>query len=156
MATRTLTLTRDIAAPPDAVWQILTDPAGSEQVLSGVSSIEMLTDGPYRVGTRWKETRSFMGGSETEEMWVTAVDEPRSTVLAAEARGATYGTTFHLEPIPTGTRLTMEFGGEETDGGLIKRVLMTVPNRLGLMMAKKMMRQDLVDIAAAAEARPSS
>ncbi|MGC5627010.1 SRPBCC family protein [Georgenia sp. Z1344] len=133
---------------------MLTDPAGSEQVLSGVSSIEMLTDGPYRVGTRWKETRTFMGGSETEEMWVTAVDEPRSTTLAANARGATYGTTFVLEPIPTGTRLTMTFGGEDTSAGGLRKLLGAVTERIGMAMSKKMMTQDLADIAAAAEAAP--
>ncbi|MGO1510617.1 MAG: SRPBCC family protein [Actinomycetales bacterium] len=151
MAAHSLTLTRDIAAPAEDVWHVLTHVEDSATILSGVSAIEMLTDGPYAVGTRWRETRTVMGGSETEEMWVAEVDEPRSTVIRAEARGAVYGTTFTLEPASGGTRLSMEFGGETTGGGVLKRVLMALPNRLGLAMSKKMMTQDLADIAAAAE-----
>ncbi|MGO1583984.1 MAG: SRPBCC family protein, partial [Actinomycetaceae bacterium] len=94
MAAHSLTLTREIDAPAEDVWHVLTHVEDSATILSGVSEIEMLTDGPYAVGTRWRETRTVMGGSETEEMWVAEVDEPRSTVIRAEARGAVYGTTF--------------------------------------------------------------
>lgn len=156
MPAHSLTLVREIAAPVDDVWHVLTHVEDSAAILSGVSSIEMLTDGPYGVGTRWRETRKMMGGSETEEMAVVVVDAPRRTAIRSEARGAVYGTTFTLERAAGGTRLSMEFGGEATDTGLLRRVLMALPTRLGLMMAKKMMRQDLADIAAAAEALSSS
>ncbi|MGO1561890.1 conserved protein of unknown function [Actinomycetales bacterium JB111] len=156
MATTTLTLTRDVAAMPDTVWQVLTDVRGSADSLSGVSSIEMLTDGPYGVGTRWRETRSIMGGSETEEMEVVEVEAPRRTAIRSVARGAVYRTVFVLAPTGDGSRLTMEFGGTDPDAGLVKRLLMAVPTRIGLMMVRKMMTRDLRDIAAAAEGRATA
>lgn len=151
MAAHSLTLTREIDAPAEDVWHVLTHVEDSATILSGVSEIEMLTDGPYAVGTRWRETRTMMGGSETEEMWVAEVDEPRSTVIRAEARGATYVTTFTLEPTENGTRLTMTFAGGMEKPGLVMRVLGPITSRLGLAMSKKMMTQDLADIATAAE-----
>jgi carbon monoxide dehydrogenase subunit G len=156
MATTTITLTRDVTATPDDVWRVLTDVRGSADALSGVSAIEMLTDGPYRVGTRWRETRSIMGGAETEEMEVVEVDAPRHTVIRSEARGAVYHTVFTLEPAGDGSRLTMEFGGTAPEAGLVRRFLTAVPTRIGLMMMRKMMTRDLRDIASAAEGRATT
>lgn len=153
MSAPKLALTRDISAPVADVWHVLTDISSAADTLTGVSAVEMLTEGPYAVGTRWRETREVMGKAVTEEMWVAETDEPRSTVVRAESRGAAYVTAFRLAPIDTGTRLTMEFGGEMTNPGLVMRILGPLTSRLGLAMSRKMVAQDLADIAAAAERR---
>ena len=53
--------------------------------LSGIGAVEMLTEGPYAVGTRWRETRSMMGMTASEEMEVTEVEDQRTAALAAGA-----------------------------------------------------------------------
>ena len=51
-------LERLVQARVERVWEVLTDVAHADQTLSGV---ELITEGPYRVGTRWRETRRMFG-----------------------------------------------------------------------------------------------
>lgn len=132
---------------------MLTDLANAEQVMSGVTKIEVLTDGPYAVGTRWRETRKMMGKEATEEMWVVELEEPTSTVVNAESGGARYRTAFALAPDGQATKLSMNFSAELLDPSLVQRVMQALFGRLGLSMTKKVVAKDLADIAAAAEAR---
>ena len=67
----TTTLTQHINAPAGQGWAVVSDIPGSAATLSGIDSMQMLTDGPYGEGTRWKETRTMMGRAETVEMWVS-------------------------------------------------------------------------------------
>src|SRR6476469_7450407 len=106
------TLTQHINAPAESVWSVMTDIPGSAATLSGVNSIQMLTDGPYGEGTRWKETRTMMGRSETVEMWVSQADPPRSTTVKALQGSADYTTRMTLADRDGGTDLTMSFGAD--------------------------------------------
>ncbi|MFA4841232.1 MAG: SRPBCC family protein [Agrococcus sp.] len=152
MSDITLTLERSIAAPPEAVWRVLTDLEAAPEVLSGVARVERLAGAGYTIGTRWRETRTMMGREETEEMEVVGIDEGRSTMIAAEARGMAYRTEFTLDPTPEGTLLRMRFGGSLQSPSWVQRVVARLTARLGTAMTRKMMQQDLDDIATAAEA----
>jgi len=159
MSDITLTLERTIAAPPEAVWRILTDLEAAPTILSGVARVERLAGVGYTIGTRWRETRTMMGREETEEMEVVGIDEGRSTMIAAEARGMAYRTEFTLEPTPDGsgepgTVLRMRFGGSLLSPSWVQRVMAKLTAPLGMAMTRKMMQQDLDDIAAAAEGAP--
>ena len=100
---------RDVAASPEEVWRVLTDLDHAAENLSGVSRVELLTDGPYTVGTRWRETRKMFGKEATEEMRVTAVEAPTRTTVEADSAGVNYVTVFTLTPTGDGTRLAMAF-----------------------------------------------
>lgn len=151
MSDITVTLERSIAAPPETVWRVLTDLEAAPEILSGVSRVERLAGVGYTIGTRWRETRTMMGRDETEEMEVVGIDEGRSTMIAAEARGMAYRTEFTLEPAPEGTLLRMRFGGSLQSPSWAQRVAAKLTARLGMAVTRKMMQQDLDDIAAAAE-----
>ena len=56
-----LSLERLVRAPADRVSAVLTDIAHADQTLSGVTQVEPLTEGPYGVGTKWRETRRMFG-----------------------------------------------------------------------------------------------
>jgi len=71
----------------------------------------MLSEGPFRIGTRWRETRVIMKKEATEEMWVTAVHPPRSYQVEAESHGTHYHTLFEFEPEGDGTQVTWNFKG---------------------------------------------
>lgn len=157
MSDMALTMERSIDAPPDAVWRVLTDLEGSETVLSGVTRIERLAGVGYAIGTRWRETRRMFGREATEEMEVVGIDEGRSTMIAAEAGGMAYRTEFTLEPVPstdgeTQTLLRMRFSGSYLSPSWLQRVTAKLTAKLGLGTMRKVMQQDLDDIAAAAEA----
>jgi len=150
MAGHTLTLTRLVHASQHLVWAVLTDLDRAPEVLRNVTRVERMTDGPYAVGTRWRETRRMMGREETEEMWVAESDPLRRTVVAASSGGAEYRTTFELEPQPDGsTLLRYTFRAETPDPSGV--LLWAVFGRLGARVTRKVMEQDLEDIAGAAE-----
>ncbi|GMA41435.1 SRPBCC family protein [Mobilicoccus caccae] len=149
-----LTLTRDIAAEPTKVWAVLTDVEAAAEILEDVSAVETLTDGPYRVGTRWRETRSMLGRESTQEMTVTEVEALGFTRIESAADDAHYVTTFKLEATHPGTRLTMTFTGEPAEEtGTFKKLAAKVMAPVGNAAARKSMESDLDDIAKAAEAR---
>ncbi|MFC6014244.1 SRPBCC family protein [Nocardia lasii] len=146
------TAQREIEAPVEHVWDVLTDLDGAVEILSGVTRIERLDGAGYAVGTRWRETRKIMGKEATEEMVVTEVEPRRRTVIAAEAGDISYRTEFTVAPTATGTLLTMTFAGTSNATG-VRALLEKLMAPLGTAVTRKMMTADLADIARAAQAR---
>ena len=147
----TTSLTQHINAPADKVWAVISDIPGSAATLSGIEAVQMLSDGPYGEGTRWKETRKMMGRSETVEMWVSQADPPRSTTVKALQGGADYTTRFILADRDGGTDLTLTFGAELVNPTRWSKLAMAVFGKLGMNMTRKALAKDLADIAAKAE-----
>ena len=144
-------LTQHINAPAEKVWAVISDIPGSAATLSGIDAIQMLTDGPYAEGTRWKETRTMMGRSETVELWVSQADPPRSTTVKALQGGADYTTRFALAERDGGTDVTVTFGAEVLKPTRLSKVLMAVAGPIGMRITRKALAKDLAEIAAKAE-----
>jgi uncharacterized protein YndB with AHSA1/START domain len=141
---------RRIAAPAERVWQALTDLDGMPAVLGGVERVEVLTEGPFAVGTRWRETRRMFGKQATEEMRVTVCEPPSRYVVEADSHGAHYVSEFALSPAgPDTTAVRMTFAATPPGGvaGLMARLL----GGLGARAVAKAVAQDLDDVAAAVE-----
>jgi uncharacterized protein YndB with AHSA1/START domain len=155
-----LSIVVHVNAPAAAVWEVLTDLEGTAQVLNGVRGVERLSaDAGYQVGTSWRETRVMFGQEATEDMTVTAVEPGRRTEVRAESHGMRYRTEFELLPVTGGaeesprTQLVMRFQGEYVQGGRVQNLLGAITAPLGVAASRKAMRQDLEDIAVAAERR---
>ncbi|MGD8486776.1 MAG: SRPBCC family protein [Chloroflexota bacterium] len=144
-------LEREVAAPAAKVWAICTDLDRTVEVISAISALERTDGGSgFGVGTAWRETRVMFGRETTESMAVTGIDEGRSYVVESTSRGVRYKTVVLVEP--TGDdrcRLVWEFGAEPLTTGAR---LMSVVGRLFEGSTRKAIKQDLDDIAAAAEA----
>ena len=141
---------RHVAAPVQRVWDVATDLAGAPQVIREIDTVDVLTPGPFGVGTRWRETRTMMGRSATEEMTVTAVEPQRSYTVEATSSGAHYVSTFAFAPSADGgTDVTTTFGGRPTS--TVARILGAVTAPLGRRAVTKALEQDLRDIAEASE-----
>ena len=140
---------RTIAAPAGRVFRIATDLGRMPETMSGIDAIEVLSDGPFGEGTRWRETRTLYGKQATEEMWVTGCDPPRSYVVEAESHGAHYRTGITFVPEGDGTRVTFTF--EVRPLSFVAR-LFSVLRGLMLKSVKKALEQDLEDLKRAAEA----
>jgi len=147
----TTSLTQHINAAPEKVWAVISDIPGSAATLSGVDAIQMLSEGAYGEGTRWKETRTMMGRQETVEMWVSQADPPRSTTVKALQGGADYTTRFTLAGRDGGTDLTLTFGAEVIKPTLLSRITMALFGKIGMSMTRKALGKDLAEIAAKAE-----
>ncbi|MCS6711578.1 SRPBCC family protein [Brachybacterium sp. EF45031] len=145
---------RLIAARPEVVWSVLTDLENATTFLSGVESVEVLTPGPYAVGTRWRETRSMLGMRGTEEMQVVEVDAPHRTTVTAAHKGTQYRSEFLLEPVPGDqTKLTTVFGASSPARTGALAMVGRALGALGMRVTTKAMDTDLADIAAEAERR---
>jgi carbon monoxide dehydrogenase subunit G len=143
---------RTVQAHPQRVWDVLTDVAHADETLSGVTHVELLTEGPYGVGTRWRETRRMFGKETTEEMHVTAAEAPTRTVIEAGSRGVHYVTEFAVAPSDGDvTRLTMSFTAVQAAANPVQRTLGRLFGRLGAKAFEKVMAKDVEDIAARAE-----
>jgi carbon monoxide dehydrogenase subunit G len=149
-----ISLTQHIQASPERVWSVITDIPGSAATLSGVDSVQLLTDGPYGEGTRWKETRKMLGKAETVEMWVAEAEPHRNTTVKAVQGGADYTTRFGLAPRDGGTDLTLTFGAEVTKPTIVSRLMMLLFGRMGMAATRKALTKDLAEIAAKAESLP--
>lgn len=147
----TTTITKHVNASPDKVWAVISDIPGSAATLSGVDSVQLLTDGPYGQGTRWKETRTMMGRSETVEMWVAQADPPRSTTVKALQGGADYTSRFTLAERDGGTDLTLTFGAEMLQPSGFSKVMMALFGKIGMSFTRRALAKDLAEIAAKAE-----
>ncbi len=146
-----ITVRRDVDAPADAVWQVMTDLERSPQVVSAIGEVERLDSGDgFGVGTRWRETRQMFGREATEEMEVTAVEPGRCYTVEADSRGAHYTSTMRVEPVDERrSRVSMVFAGEPD--GLVSKVFATTIGKLFEGATRKALQSDLDDIARAAE-----
>ena len=143
-----LQITRQINAPLDRVFDVFTDLRAAAERVGGIESVEVLTDGPFAVGTRWKETRKMMGKLATETMWISAVEVNRSYTAEAESCGTHYTSTYTFEESDGGTLVTMSFAGRPVT------LLAKLMSPLGCLMAgmiRKMLVKDLDDLAGVCE-----
>lgn len=105
----TLTVSTLVKAPIERVFSVFTHLERAPEHIPGITALEVLTEGPFGVGTRWRETRIFLKKEATEEMWVTACEPPKGYSVEAESHGMRYSTDFTFEPSDGGTRVTWTF-----------------------------------------------
>ena len=96
-------------ASPEEVFALATDFGKAAEVIRAVEKVELLTDGPIGVGTRFLETRTILGHATTQEIEVTAFEPPRHYALTCESHGAVYVTEVRLAPNATGTNVDLRF-----------------------------------------------
>lgn len=143
--------TPDITASSQVVWNVVSDIENAASVVSGIRLIEILepASGPSLTGLKWRETRTWMGQDATEVMWVTEAEDSRHYTTRAENHGAIYVSRIWLEPIGSGTRLSMSFRCEPVT--VIARILWVFTGWIAKRSLSGVMEQDLADIRVAAE-----
>ncbi|MDV5146190.1 SRPBCC family protein [Streptomyces sp. SBC-4] len=151
--TTSVVVERRVAASPGRVWEAITDLRDMPRVLSGVEKVEVLTEGGFGVGTRWRETRRMLGKEATEEMTVTECVPPDRYVTVADSHGMHYVSELILKADGDGgTTLRMTFSARPASDrtpGFVTRLLA----RFGAKAVAKALAKDLTDIANAVESR---
>lgn len=151
----TVAVTRLIEAPVDVVWRIFTDLAGRAAVLSTVESVRVLTDDPFRVGTRWREVRTLPDGLQVgEEYVVDEIQAPTSCTVTSPGVGATYRLTYRLTPVTVGrhagcTSVTVTQEGGPT--AAYGRLLALMFGGLAARTVEGSLRRDLADLNTAVQ-----
>jgi uncharacterized protein YndB with AHSA1/START domain len=113
--------TISIAAAPGEVIAFIVEPANAPRWMKALEVAELLTPGPIRVGSRFREVQSA-GGQRIETICEIAEYDPERryawrTVSDGPAR---YGGAFTATPTPGGTELRYE-GWATMQGELARR-----------------------------------
>jgi Polyketide cyclase / dehydrase and lipid transport len=147
-AMATVTVSNQIAAPVPHVFQVFTDLESGTPHVSAIKKIEMLTPGPFGLGTRWRETRDVLGVTDSAEMEVTSFERNKTYTITHHKAGLRIDTVFWFEPMEDGTRVTVEF--EIDPGGLPPGILAplnwAIADKVGAVIG-----HDLADLKTALE-----
>ena len=87
-----------IAAAPDAVFAVLTDPASQPRLFPGSSPDVLVGPGPLRSGSRLKRSRTLSGNTFAAEATVEVHRPPKEFSVTGESRGVRIETRWRLTP----------------------------------------------------------
>jgi uncharacterized protein YndB with AHSA1/START domain len=99
----------EIAAPVERVFEMFTDIEHGAEHVSGIKDTKIMTTGPLQLGSRWNETREVLGRTDDAEMEITAFEQNRTYTITHHKAGVRIDTVFTFDPIPRGTRVSVEF-----------------------------------------------
>jgi Polyketide cyclase / dehydrase and lipid transport len=145
--------THTIAAQPERVFQVFSDFGAMPGRIKGIKRLEMLTPGPLRVGTRFRETRHMHGHDATEEMEITAFDRPRMYAVSCRSCGSLITTTFRFNRAAQGTLVAVEIVAQ-AQSWFAK--LLSPLGKMLTGMIQKCVTQDILDLKQLLEAPASA
>ncbi len=140
---------RVVQAPIHRVWEHFTDIEGAPRRISGIDSVEVLSDVPFGPGYRWRETRTMFGREATEEMWVTDLRQPAFYEVAAASHGTEYLSRYDFVDGPEGTIVSLTFTG--TPRSTTAKAMNVLTGWMAKGQVAKMLRRDLDELAAICE-----
>jgi hypothetical protein len=110
-----------VAARPREVIGFIADPANATKWMRALETSELLTAGPIRVGSRFREAQSA-GGARIETICEIVEFDPerRYAWRSVGDAAASYGGSFTARAVPGGTELRYE-GWATTSGELARR-----------------------------------
>ncbi|QYH36882.1 SRPBCC family protein [Salinibacterium sp. M195] len=140
-----------IDAPVERVFEVFCDLDSTPTNVSGIISLELL-EGPaqLKIGTKWRETRTFAGKEATEVMWVTDYEQDVSYTVDAESHGTHYQSVYLFMPSHGGTRLDYRFTMTPLTFGAR---LMSIVGLLFLGVTKKALTKDHHELKVACESQ---
>jgi len=138
-----------VDAPPSVVFALFTDFEHAPEHVSGISRLEILTPGPMRIGTRFRETRRMNGHESTEELEVTAFEPGRHYDLRRRAGGTEFRQAFRFAAERTGTQVEVDFESEPLS--LAAKLMTPITNHSVTGSMKKAIVQDIEDLRRYAE-----
>ncbi len=94
-----------INRPLEEVFAFVTNLEHAPRWLPDVTRIELLTPGPLRVGSRFKETRLMKGKEHSAVIEVSVHEPPHRHAASATMMGVTATYHYHFSPDGSGTRV---------------------------------------------------
>ena len=98
--------TVEIARPPAAVFPYLTEPELLKRWVGGLTTFEAVDGEDASVGARSRQVMVIRGREWKLDGELTALEPDRFVQARMDGKGLTVTTSYALEPIETGTRLT--------------------------------------------------
>ncbi len=147
-----INISRQIAAPRELVFEVCSDFPNAAETIAAINRIEMLTEGPVGLGTRFKESRTLFGREATEEMEVIEFVPPQQYTLGANTMGARFETTFRFTD--EGHETQVEIQMQVTPESLFSKIMSPL-NKVMMGSIKKFIESDLDSIESAVKQRLS-
>lgn len=135
-----MNLSISINATPETVFATVSDVENSPNRIDWYEKVDMLTDGPVRVGTKWREIRRMYNKQSVEEWTMTAFESPHYFSACCDSQGYDVEWTMRVDPENDGSRLTLNM---TTKPRTFIGKLMAPVEWLMSAMCKKMVRKDL-------------
>lgn len=148
------TLSREVDAPAETVFAVATDFENLPRFVRGIARIEVLDEGPLRIGSRWRETRVMFGKEATEQMELTVLEPPQHYETRAESCGCRYTTGVRVTEVDEG-KSRVEFSFDAKPLSFFARMMAFLMKPI-MNACKKETQKDLEDIRAEAERRHAS
>lgn len=148
-----LVVSRNIQASPEVVFTELSDLRSAPDRVEGILKLEVLTEGPIGVGTRFRETRVVFKKEHTEEMEIVEFTPGRSYTTRCGSCGMQYESQFRCTPDGKGgTLVEMEMRWKA-----VKFMAKLMAPLTGLMQGTivKAITKDLDDVAKYIERKKS-
>lgn len=143
------TIRKHVNALREEVFAVAADLRNAAANIRGIEKLEVLTDGPIGVGTRFRETRTIFGKGSTEEMEITAFNPPEGYTVETDSCGAHMRAEYHFISDIAGTHMRVDFDCRPTS---FFAKLMSPLAALMTGPMKKCIDADMEDVKAAAEA----
>jgi len=96
-----------IARTPKEVFDFITASENAPKVTSSVVSMVKLTEGPVRVGTRYRETRLMNGKEHSTELEVAAYEPDQRYAMKNLTEGIETIYHYSFKPEKEGTRIEL-------------------------------------------------
>lgn len=135
-----MNLSISVHAAPEAVFAVISDIENSPDRIDWYEKVEMLTEGPVGVGTKWRETRRMNNRQSVEDWEMTAFDSPNYFSAYCDSQGYDVNYTMRVDAEGDGSRLTLEL---TTRPRTFVGKLLTPLEWLMSGMMKKIVRKDL-------------
>lgn len=144
-----VTATIDIAAPPEVVWGLLSDPHRYPELAEPTQRMVSVPEGPLRVGAVYREYGG-LGPFRAESEWhVTEYEPVRHQVHDGDDGSMRYHLVIDIDPSDGGSRLTQQLA--LTAEGRMKPVSTVLWPLFMRRLAQQAMDKTVANVKAAAE-----
>jgi len=130
---RRFSITTDIAAPAEHVWQVMSDTDRWHEWTPSVTSIKRLGGGPFAVGSRVVIRQPKFPPA----LWkLTAIEPGRSFTWISVAPGLRVVAHHRVESLAAGSRATLSLDLQGIFGGVFGRLTKDITERYLAFEAK--------------------
>lgn len=140
------TLTRRVNVPIERAFAVFTDFRAAPLHIDAIEKVDLLTEGPIRVGSRFRETRVIRGSRTTEELEIIQFEPNEGYAVRCDTGTCLMKTACLMRRDGGGTKVEVALQLEP------RTFFAGLKIRLLLPAMKKEMEKDLDALKRAAEA----
>jgi hypothetical protein len=96
-----------IARPPKEVFDFISASENAPKIVDSVTGMVKLTEGPARVGTRYRETRLMHGREQQAELEIVEFEPAQRYAMQNVTEGVEIVYRYNFQPERDGTRIDL-------------------------------------------------